>query len=69
MNWELSTSELFAIIMFTLAFNLAWYFALKYLKEKAKNNKRGNMSSTGYSLCPCASPWRSDVPQPLCMGQ
>ncbi len=37
MNWELSVSELFGIIMFTLAFNAAWYFALKYAKEKQKN--------------------------------
>ena len=37
MNWELSTSELFAIIMFFLAFGATWYFALKYLREKAKN--------------------------------
>ena len=44
MNWEVSTSELFAVIMFTLAFNLMWYFGLKYSDEKAKNKKRGNQS-------------------------
>ncbi|MFC1914394.1 hypothetical protein ACFLXF_03885 [Chloroflexota bacterium] len=33
----MSTSELFTIIMFFLAFNAAWYFALKYLREKSRN--------------------------------
>jgi len=39
MYWGMSVSELFAIIMFALVFNLMWYFILKYQKEKEKNKK------------------------------
>jgi len=35
----MSMGELFGVIMFALAFNLMWYFILKYQKEKDKNKK------------------------------
>ena len=41
----MSASELFAIIMFALVFNLMWYFILKYQKEKDKNKKLADHES------------------------
>ena len=41
----MSASELFAIIMFALVFNLMWYFILKYQKEKDKNKKLADQES------------------------
>ena len=38
----MTSSELVAIVMFTLVFNIMWYFILKYQKEKDKNTKQGD---------------------------
>ena len=42
MESGLRSFDIFVIIIFTIVFNLMWYFAIKYLREKDKNIKRDN---------------------------